>query len=295
MSDMQTILRNLPLHPEGRKLLRPSIRVSAIGQNLAASLDGEPRPEPRTASGSERRSDDRAQMDFPNALNSDFEHSQAVHALVEEARVSAYRNGFQDGTAATQEGLERRAAQLALALSEKRIQKVCEDAKRDAEAAGQVMHAELTARRDAYAKLLASLTSELEKCLKDLEPQMLEIAFAAAMKLLGTAAVTADGMQRLIANARESWRLSSEPKVHLHPDDYDVLQADATTHASCEAAMTYLVSDPGVVLGGCILRNHDGALDARLEVQVAALKQAILDTRSARKQPGAVLVEGNAT
>jgi flagellar assembly protein FliH len=44
------------------------------------------------------------------------------------------------------------------------------------------------------------------------------------------------------------------------------------------------VADPEVQLGGCLLRSEEGALDARLEVQLQALGASLAQTREVRRE-----------
>jgi flagellar assembly protein FliH len=47
-------------------------------------------------------------------------------------------------------------------------------------------------------------------------------------------------------------------------------------------AVPRLVPDSGVSVGGCILRSADGELDARLDMQIEAMKAALVETRKRR-------------
>ena len=68
--------------------------------------------------------------------------------------------------------------------------------------------------------------------------------------------------------------------VHLHPDDLDALSRE--DRGSDDGAWQW-VGDSSVQLGGVILRSPEGSLDARLETQLAALREALLAVRRERR------------
>ena len=57
---------------------------------------------------------------------------------------------------------------------------------------------------------------------------------------------------------------------------------------SADRASLRWVADPEVTLGGCMLRSSEGALDARLEVQLQALKASLVTTRASRRHLAAL-------
>ena len=67
--------------------------------------------------------------------------------------------------------------------------------------------------------------------------------------------------------------------VHVHPSDAALLAAGRDGNEAWR-----WVADDAVQLGGVILRSPEGSLDARLEIQLAALREALLKTRAQRAE-----------
>ena len=151
---------------------------------------------------------------------------------------------------------------------------------------GRVTGAE-EARRDAAAELvrIRSLAEKLQGALDDgirgMEDVAVAIAFEAVCKLLGTAAVTPDGVRALVRQAASHVGAAERIVVRLHPGDLAALQAAGTldTHLAQAGSVTWS-ADPSIELGGCVVETDGGTLDARLETQLEALRTTILAARA---------------
>jgi len=77
--------------------------------------------------------------------------------------------------------------------------------------------------------------------------------------------------------------------VHLHPDDLQTLQNEpGWTPSQIGGNDVRWVASPQVALGGCIVESPEGGLDARIETQLDALRELLLQTRRAARAGGAV-------
>lgn len=117
------------------------------------------------------------------------------------------------------------------------------------------------------AALLAQAQEQRRHAQEAQLEEALSLATALAARIIGEAArdpaVTARVVAQSLAQAE-----SSRPRVRLHPGALDA--ARAALGAACE-----LVPDPSLAPGGCIVETEWGQLDARVEVALRALADAL--------------------
>lgn len=184
------------------------------------------------------------------------EHEEAMAALAEaERKLDA--DAASALAAARDEGLAQGAAQ---ALAEARAQ-----------AAAELAHA-----MDAVRAAGAALDAERAALATGQEDMLVEIAFAAVCRVLGEQGATRSGIAGHVRSLLAQ-QAGGPVAVHLHPDDAELL----AQHGGL-GAQVQLCADPAVELGGCLLVSERGTLDARFEVQVAALRNALLEARARR-------------
>ncbi|WP_373851511.1 FliH/SctL family protein, partial [Delftia acidovorans] len=123
------------------------------------------------------------------------------------------------------------------------------------------------------------------------EEDMLSLVFEAVCRITGEQAVSRDGARAMLQRTVQAWHGRRPLSVHVHPDDLDALQSDAQLRQmlsasgfTAERQTLRWVADPEVQLGGCLLRSEEGALDARLEVQLQALRASLAQTREVRRE-----------
>lgn len=285
MSSQRTLMRGVLVHEEPHTLKKPqpSAQVAAPLQAVqAASAVSMARPageQPHMAGGNETFSAaalERARREAfeegrarGQAQGKEEALSEARGQALEQAGAQARDEGYQDGLRRAQESAQARV-QEAVAAMERQL--------RDA-------HSERIRRLE---QLAAALPAAIEGRLAQAEDDMLALAFEALCRLLGEQAASAEGLRAHLQQALQSWRSRAALSVHLHPDDVELLQRDAALLRSLpltgggDAPAVHWVADAEVALGGCVLRSADGGLDARLEVQMQGLKDALLRIRSAR-------------
>ncbi|NIA55042.1 hypothetical protein HAV22_15505 [Massilia sp. TW-1] len=135
---------------------------------------------------------------------------------------------------------------------------------------------QLQAQIDRFQGLAAQLVQARATVLADAEDGIVELAFAALCRILGEQAASRDGVHAMVARCAADVREREQVGIRLHPDDVALLGDGAGHHARISA-------DPGIVLGGCIVDSSTGALDARLEIQLARLAETLLAVRAARR------------
>lgn len=148
----------------------------------------------------------------------------------------------------------------------------------------------LEQQRQALARLTDRFPAALARCLRDAEDEMLALVFAAVSRVLGEHALTREGLRAMLAECLQEWPEQQSLSLHLHPDDLALLQPEGLPdQAPSDPSGRHhgrhwrWVADPHVAVGGWVLQTADQTLDARLDVQLAAFKDQLLQIRASRR------------
>jgi flagellar assembly protein FliH len=143
-------------------------------------------------------------------------------------------------------------------------------------------------RREAETELarIRSISAGLQRALdtgiRGIEDVAVAIAFEAVCKMLGSAAVSPDGIRVLVHEAAAHAAGAQQVTVRLHPGDLAALQAaGGMDGALASGASVQWAADKSIELGGCVVETDGGTLDARLETQVERLRATLLAARAA--------------
>lgn len=173
----------------------------------------------------------------------------------------------------------RKASEHAARAAEQQLAERSEKLKHDLTRQAQLAY---QARVQNLMQILEALPGQVEERLRAAEDDMLALSFEAVCRILGDQAVTAEGLRLQLRQAVQAQRSRRLVAVHMHPEDLATLRSDSGLDASDVApADVQWVADPSIVLGGCILQSPEGALDARLEVQLGSLRKLLLRSRAA--------------
>lgn len=124
---------------------------------------------------------------------------------------------------------------------------------------------------EAAARLLQAAAAA-ERLRAHAEGELPRLAVAVARRLIGDALEDDPSRVRaVVAQALERARRARRIEIHAHPDDVPHLRSVASGSETTVA----VVPDPSVGRGGCVLHTDVGEVDARIEVQLAALEQAL--------------------
>lgn len=186
----------------------------------------------------------------------------AIAEGLEEGRQGGYDSGYLSGH---EEGLRQGREEAAAALAE-------EGARHRTE------HATRVARWDA---LIASAEQHMKAGIEGTEAMLVEIAFEAVAHLLGEAMTQRDGARAAVINVIARTRVRELLVVRVAPADLAMLDATPESSRSMLHGVQ-LLGDARVSLGGCLLETSGGTLDGRLETQLQALQQALLQARASR-------------
>lgn len=276
VSGTGAVLRNVAIREEPRVLIRP--RREQFGNSVvpASHSSGEAG---QAGNGRQDSSGGGGQLDsaaeYERGFRAGYVAGEAAQKSASEATLeSRQRAGFEQGL---KEGKKQ-------GLSEGH-QAGLQAAERDARAARE----ESSARLRRIDQMLAALPREMERRLALAEEEMVALCHAVVCRMLGEHLLTRDGVAHYVRQAvvEASGRMGVHgagrggTAIHLDPRDLSAMEKDE----ELATWMRQLGSSPGGVLwvaddkvgpGGCVLHSAEGSLDARLETQMAALRQLLL-------------------
>jgi type III secretion protein L len=128
------------------------------------------------------------------------------------------------------------------------------------------------------AALAAAARAAEEKRQEEARPVAVTLATKMAERIVGRAVDLAPEVMADIADAAlASCRVrGGEVKLRLHPDDLAAASARREALAARAPAIAF-VADETVGRYGCVVETAHGRVDARLDVQLAALEGALLE------------------
>lgn len=225
---------------------------------------------------------------------------QAVRddAWARQVRQTAYEEGLKAGRQAAQVEFDQRMQ--AQSREQSQIREAFARLQQGQEALEQQKQAAMRqteAQQASLQRLLEQLPVAWERRLQDAEEDMLALVFETLCRIVGEQAASREGARAMLQRTVQAWHGRQPLSVHVHPEDLALLQSDAVLDRTLAAAgfsaehqMLRWVADPAVQWGGCLLRSEEGALDARLEVQLQAVRTTLVQAREVRR-----LAQGAAT
>jgi flagellar assembly protein FliH len=148
------------------------------------------------------------------------------------------------------------------------------------------------------ASIAAALHEAKATVVADAEDLLVEIVHAAVCKIVGESALTREGIAGVVACIVGSFREDDELVVRLHPQDARLLRqgseaadplvtpATPVTQVRSLTMAATMREDPSIAIGGCIVDSGRGSLDARLDIQLGALRDTLLAVRRQRSGDG---------
>jgi flagellar assembly protein FliH len=131
---------------------------------------------------------------------------------------------------------------------------------------------------ERLASIAAALYRARTSVLDSAQDALVELATIAVCRILGEQAVSPAGVAGAVHQALRQCGLRGKLVLRLHPQDCTLLREIAGAQASLPATVD-LQADAAVGLGGCIVENESGKLDARLDTQMARLAETLLAVR----------------
>lgn len=171
-----------------------------------------------------------------------FDASRQAERIVDDARAEA-------------EELVRRAREEADAIREQ------------ARAAGR------NAAEQQAASLVADAHRSYDQALHRAEEDLVRLSVAAARRILGAELrLDPERMRHMVREVVARARRAKHATVRVHPDDVAAVQSLAE---SMDPPPLTVTADPSLDRGDCVLTTDLGEIDARLDVQLAALARAL--------------------
>jgi flagellar assembly protein FliH len=154
-------------------------------------------------------------------------------------------------------------------------------------------------RLDALTNAITSQCNEqMTVRMQASEEDMVALCLTVVCRFLGEKLVSRETIAQAVRQAIQKCcgsgtqsALSSLLAVHVNPADLAVLQENPELLEWLKrngAGSLPWIPDEQVRLGGCIVRSSQGSLDARLETQFEALREVLLQARSATLPPRGV-------
>lgn len=203
---------------------------------------------------------------------------QEPDADLEQARQEARTLGYEAGRVQGQKDGYEAGMKQALERAEQERHALLEDHE-----AGQQKLVDALAK---IRQMADAMVGQKNRFLDDAEDDMVALAFEAFCRVLGETVPTRDMLKAGVVNALAHWRGKAALEIHVHPEDLRWLEADTDLGARIASQRNHTtrwVASTEITLGGCMLRSPEGALDARLDAQVEALKTMLLQTRATRR------------
>ncbi|QNB08835.1 hypothetical protein G5S34_20130 [Herbaspirillum frisingense] len=207
------------------------------------------------------------------------------HAAV-EAPADARADGWCAGEAAgrhegRQMGMQEGRRQGLEEGREEGLRQGLQLAREKLEAEIEAVNAAWRQREAQLLQLLQAIPAQLADRLEEMEDDMVALAHAAVLRILGDAFQSGEGPRLAVRRQIDGLERRQVLVVRVHPDDACLLRDDVQIADLGAQGVTW-VADERVATGGCIMETRDGSLDARLETQLQAFTQLLLSTRRSR-------------
>ncbi len=149
-------------------------------------------------------------------------------------------------------------------------ERIVEQARAEAERIVEQARAEgLEHARAEAAALLLSARQERDRLLESSRQELARVAVAAAERVVAQElALHPDRVRVIVERALEPTRRAERVELRVHPEDAELLERLPPN--------VEVVPDPAIARGGCLVCSERGEVDARIEVQLCALREALL-------------------
>lgn len=137
---------------------------------------------------------------------------------------------------------------------------------------------DLESRIEKRVALGETLLSEIKKGIiaeiYDQEGICLEIVYSAISRLIGDSAGTKEQIKAIVRLTMEKVASQDNLQIYLSPEDYKLLKDD-------EFIEKNIIQSDELEFGGCVIKTGKGTVEAKLDDQLAKLKQLLLDIHKA--------------
>jgi len=144
--------------------------------------------------------------------------------------------------------------------------------------AREEVRAELMPVLEKFAREVQALLSQRAEILRSAEREIFELALLMGKKILHSELhLRPDAVASVVRHALERAVGWGRVKVQVNPEDCALLEEvrGSLDEAAEGVSLAEIVPNPAISRGGCILESNFGEVDARLEMQVAEVDQAL--------------------
>lgn len=131
----------------------------------------------------------------------------------------------------------------------------------------------------AWNERILEATAARDQALAEAERETLELAVHIAEKIIGEQLrLDPAAMASIVREALKSARRDKDVTLEVHPDSVQAVEAqlDELRRHSPQGALFAVRGDTSISPGGCVIRTEAGTVDARLESQLACLRELLL-------------------
>lgn len=140
------------------------------------------------------------------------------------------------------------------------------------------MQQELNKIAESANLVINSANREAEKMITAAERQIIDVALAVARKLLAREIEENPAVVLpIVKNALEKVHDQEQIVIKVSVDDFELVteaKSDLQIMAGCEQPPTVL-ADPTLTAGNCVIDTAYGSVDARIDMQFAAIQKAL--------------------
>lgn len=214
------------------------------------------------------------------------EREAAAQAVQDELALQREQMAHQQQQLAQQQA-ELAAREQALQAAQQRLQDEAEEVRAEAGRRGHQQGLEQGEREAGAAvatqverlnAVTQALTQSRRAALEEQQDLLVETAFTAVCRVLGTQAASRAGMESMVRSLTDGAHGPESLVVRVHPLDLPLMQGGAL-----DPRLAFQ-GDAGVELGGCIVDGPRGTLDARLELQLQHLRETLMQVRRQHTQ-----------
>ncbi len=125
------------------------------------------------------------------------------------------------------------------------------------------------------SEMIAQASVQREKLLQDAEPEIVQMVFQIAEKILGNA--VAQGAVVSVVKQALQEAIGERLTVRVNPNDLDkIREAEPELQAALQNIKSLnTVADDAIEPGGCAVDTEVGTIDAQLSTQLAAIKKSL--------------------
>jgi flagellar biosynthesis/type III secretory pathway protein FliH len=139
---------------------------------------------------------------------------------------------------------------------------------------------ELIRQRTQLLEIQTNILRSIERTLPTLagrcEKELIELAMLAARRVVQGMPITAELVEATVKAGLTELQGTTEYQVHLHPEDYALLQTIQSPVLPNAQSKSSFVADPAVARAGCVILTRHGAIALDREKMFKKLEEAAL-------------------